>query len=123
MTGAGGGSEPAARRYSTFSAFFFVAFAASDALTESAATRVDEVFPHSAMITVLKDRPKDATIRGKDGLHCYPGRATCAIVRGDYLIEVADWNGALSDTEVRRIADGLDLVDLTDQKTWVPLTN
>jgi hypothetical protein len=39
LTGAGGGSDPAARRYSTFSAFSFVAFAASEALIDSAPIR------------------------------------------------------------------------------------
>jgi hypothetical protein len=90
-------------------------------LTEGAATRIDEVFPHSAKITVSKGQPKDTAIRGKQGLHCYTGRATCTIVRGAYLIQVEDLAGVLSDAEVRQIAEGLQFVDLADQDDWVAL--
>ena len=90
-------------------------------LTESAALKIDEVFPHSAMITVIKDKPKDATLRGADGLRCSSGRATCTIVQGEYLIEVADWNETLTTAQVEQIAKGLRLRDLGDQKTWVTL--
>jgi hypothetical protein len=90
-------------------------------LTESAATTIDEVFPHSAMITVSRTDPKDADIKGKDGLHCSAGRTTCTIVRGDFLVEVSDWNAGLSSAEVKKIAQGLELLDLADQATWVPL--
>lgn len=93
-------------------------------LTESAATRIDEIFPHSALITVFKGQPKDLASRGTERLHCYPRRAACDIIQGDYLIGVEDSNGGvnggLSDAEVRRITQGLQLLDLTDQKTWVP---
>jgi hypothetical protein len=92
-------------------------------LTESAATTIDEVFPHSAMITVSRTDPKDATISGKDGLHCYDKRTTCVIVQGEFLVEVTDWNAGLSSAEVKKIAQGLELRDLADQKTWLPLTD
>jgi hypothetical protein len=90
-------------------------------LTESAARPIDEVFPHSAMINVFRGDPKDETISGRDGVHCATGRTSCMIVKGDYLIEVTDWNGGLSAAEVRQIAEGLQLKDLADQKTWIPL--
>jgi len=90
-------------------------------LTESAARPIDEVFPRSAMINVFRGDPKDETISGKDGVHCATGRTSCMIVKGDYLIEVTDWNGGLSAAEVRQIAEGLQLKDLADQKTWLPL--
>lgn len=90
-------------------------------LTESAATRIDEVFPHSALITVFKGKPKDLVTRGTARLHCYAGRAECDIIQGDYLIDVADWNGSLSDDAVRQITEGLQLLDPADQKTWVPV--
>jgi hypothetical protein len=90
-------------------------------LTESAAAKIDEVFPHSAMVTVSKGDLKDDSIRGKNGLHCRTGSGSCAIVQGDYLVSVAALSPGLPDADLRRIAQGLRLLDLTDQKTWVPL--
>jgi hypothetical protein len=90
-------------------------------LTESAAAKIDEVFPHSAVVTVSKGDLKDDSIRGKNGLHCSTSLGSCAIVQGDYVVSVAALSPGLPGADLRRIAQGLHLLDLTDQKTWVPL--
>lgn len=89
-------------------------------LTESAASKIDEVFPHSVVLTVSKGESKDS-IPAKDGLYCYTGRPPCVVVQGKYRVGVTAVDGALPDADVKRIAQGLQLVDLADQTTWVPL--
>ncbi|GIF25558.1 hypothetical protein BJ973_003835 [Actinoplanes tereljensis] len=72
-------------------------------------------------ILVMRGKPKNGEIRGKDGLHCYPATASCTIVAGDYFIDVEGRFSGLPAETVRQIADGLKPVDFTDHDEWLPV--
>jgi hypothetical protein len=71
-------------------------------------------------IVVMKGEPKNGEIRGKDGVHCY-AQPACTLVSGDYFIDVDGRGSDLSGTDVRKIVDGMQTVDLADQDAWVPV--
>lgn len=82
------------------------------------ATRIDEVLPGHLKITVMKglDPGKADYVTG-DGVHCTAGRQSCAIIKGNYRIDL-DGYGGPSDADVKRIAEGLQLRNLADPTTW-----
>ncbi|MFG1608694.1 hypothetical protein [Actinoplanes sp. NPDC049265] len=83
------------------------------------ATRVDEVLPGHVQITVMKGlEPGKADFTDKEGLHCTAGRGSCTIIHGDYRIDLHANGAGLSDGELRQLAEGLQLRDLTNQTTW-----
>lgn len=82
------------------------------------ATTVDEVLPGNVKIVVSTGKPKDPLA---EGLNCFAGHHSCTIKHGDYLIGVGDFNSVVPDATIRKIAEGLQLKDLTDQNTWVPV--
>jgi hypothetical protein len=87
-----------------------------------AAKRIDLGMP-GVRITVMKGQPKDGSIAGKDGVHCYPDVKGCTIIDGDYLIDITgqDLDGkssGITGAEVQQLAEGLQPADLTDQSTW-----
>ncbi|UQU62284.1 hypothetical protein COUCH_25000 [Couchioplanes caeruleus] len=82
---------------------------------------VDEVTPRTVKIFVSRSTLKDEAIRGKKGVHCYE-QPVCTRVLGDYFIQVDGmFSNALPATEVRKIAEGLKPVDVTDRDAWVPV--
>jgi hypothetical protein len=87
------------------------------------ATRVDEVLPGNVKIEVMKGKPKNASIDGKNGVRCHPGRAACTIIRGDYLVDISSFGNPLPDADIQRIAQGLAFTDIADQATWVPVND
>jgi hypothetical protein len=83
------------------------------------ATRVDEVLPGHVQITVTKGlQPGKADFTDTEGIHCTAGRGSCAIIHGDYRIDLHAYGAGLSDTQLKQIAEGLQLHDLADQSTW-----
>ncbi|BCJ54919.1 hypothetical protein Asp14428_63940 [Actinoplanes sp. NBRC 14428] len=84
-------------------------------------TRVDELPPRTIKIEVSKGKPKNASLAGKDGVHCYTGRANCVIVRGDHLIDVVDLDGALGNAQVEQLTRGLQPADPAAQGTWMKI--
>ncbi|MEV6630249.1 hypothetical protein AB0M54_05790 [Actinoplanes sp. NPDC051470] len=83
------------------------------------ATRIDEVLPGHLQITVLKGLdPGKADYTDKEGVHCTPGRESCAVVHDDYRIGLHGNGSTLSDAEIKKIAEGLQLRDLADQSKW-----
>jgi hypothetical protein len=83
------------------------------------ATRIDEVLPGHLEISVIKSlgEGKPGYIK-EEGVHCTPGKATCAVIHGDYRIDLYGYGGTLPDTEIKKIADGLQPGDLAHQDTW-----
>ncbi|AGZ44169.1 hypothetical protein AFR_29540 [Actinoplanes friuliensis DSM 7358] len=83
------------------------------------AARIDDVLPGNLQISLMKGlgAGKAESIK-KEGVHCTPGKATCAVIHGDYRIDLYGYGGTLSDTEIKKIADGLQLGDLAHQNTW-----
>ncbi|XVV08426.1 hypothetical protein ACQP2X_26650 [Actinoplanes sp. CA-131856] len=82
-------------------------------------TRIDEVLPGHVQISVVKGLdPASADTVKDEGVHCTTGRETCAVVKGDYRINLNGYGG-LPDSDLRRVAEGLRLRDLADQSTWV----
>jgi hypothetical protein len=85
------------------------------------AAKVDISVP-SVRILVMRGQPKDETIRGKDGVHCYSPQAACTVIVGDYLIDVdGRFAPGLTDTDIRQIVLGLTPVSFTDRNAWVPV--
>ncbi|GGL09976.1 hypothetical protein [Mangrovihabitans endophyticus] len=87
---------------------------------------IDLGFP-GVRIAVMKGDAKDPDINGKDGVHCYPAAKGCTVIDGDYLVDISgrdieDKTSGASAAEVRKIAEGMRLGDLTDQSTWNPVT-
>jgi hypothetical protein len=82
------------------------------------AARVDEVLPGNVKIVVSKGKPKDRLV---EGLNCVPGRHSCEILHGDYLIGIVDFDSVVPDNTIRKIAAGLQFKDLADQDTWIPV--
>jgi hypothetical protein len=58
--------------------------------------------------------PKEHLVQG---MNCFPGQHECTILHGDYSISVGSWDQP--DATVKRIAEGLQLKDLSDPSTWV----
>ncbi|HEY0534839.1 MAG TPA: hypothetical protein VGD29_24910 [Actinoplanes sp.] len=52
-----------------------------------------------------------------EGLNCFAGRHECIILHGDYQVSVGSWDQ--SDAIVKKIAQGLQLKDLSDPSTWI----
>lgn len=83
------------------------------------ATRIDEVLPGHLQISVSKGLdPGKADFTDKEGVHCTPGRESCAVIHGDYRIGLHGNGSHLSDAEIKKIAEGLRLRDLADQSKW-----
>jgi hypothetical protein len=80
------------------------------------ATVLDASVPGTVSIGVSTGKSKDPLV---EGLNCATGRHECTILHGPYLISVGSWDA--SDDVVRKIAEGLQLKDLADQSTWVPV--
>jgi hypothetical protein len=80
------------------------------------ATNLDVSAPWTVSIGVSKGTTKDKLV---EGLNCFGGRHECWILHGDYVIGVSSWD--VPDATVRKIAEGLQLKDLADQNTWIPV--
>jgi hypothetical protein len=76
---------------------------------------LDESAPGTVVIGVSHGR--DTKEHLVEGLNCFAGRQECTIVHGDYLIGVGSWDQP--DAVVKKIAQGLQLKDLSDPGTWV----
>ncbi|MEU4691927.1 hypothetical protein [Actinoplanes sp. NPDC023714] len=84
------------------------------------ATRIDEVLPGHLKISVMKGlEPGKADYIEDEGVHCVAGRESCAVVEGEYRIDLEGYGGALSSDAIKRIAEGVQLRDPADQDTWV----
>ncbi|WP_127544058.1 hypothetical protein [Actinoplanes sp. OR16] len=78
------------------------------------ATRIDEVLPGHVKITVMKGlEPGDV-----EGVHCITGRQSCTVVTDDYRIYL-DGYGGLPDADIKRVAEGVQPRDPSDQKAWL----
>jgi hypothetical protein len=82
----------------------------------NAATTLDVSVPGTVSIGVSKGTTKDKLV---EGLNCFAGRHECWIRHGDSVVGVGSWDQ--SDATVRKIAEGLELKNLDDQSTWVPI--
>lgn len=84
-----------------------------------AATRIDEVLPGHLKISVMKGlEPGKVDYIKENGVHCSAGTERCAIIRGDYRIDLSGYGGTLSDADIQKVAQNLQLRDLADQNNW-----
>ncbi|MEU8244586.1 hypothetical protein AB0C07_40555 [Actinoplanes missouriensis] len=83
-------------------------------------TRIDEVLPGHVKISVMKGlEPGKADYTTDEGVHCVTGQGHCTIIKDDYRIDLDSYGAGLADTEVKRIAEGVQLRDPADPDTWV----
>lgn len=88
------------------------------------ATRVDAVLPGHVQISVF-ETPKAGEKNDYSttpGVQCYPAREACSVIRGDYLVAVAGYGELLSDKEIRRVTEGVQLGDPADPDSWTKVT-